>query len=117
VWHSNKSVAANVRAGAASKAKSSPVKSRQSAGGVSAIVGARVAKLPASLSPMLATLVDAIPTSDEWLHEIKFDGYRMLCRIDKGKVTVFSRNGKEWTAAGNRSAAAAGNTRQEAEWV
>ncbi len=108
VWHSNKSVAANVRAGAVSNAKSSPVKSRKNAGGVSAIVGARVAKLPASLSPMLATLVDAIPTSDEWLHEIKFDGYRMLFRIDKGKVTVFSRNGKEWTAALNRIAEAVG---------
>ena len=48
---------------------------------------------------MLATLVDAIPTGDDWLHEIKYDGYRMLCRIDKGKVRVFSRNGKEWTGA------------------
>jgi len=117
IWHSNKSVAANVRAGAVSKAKSSPVKSRKNAGGVSAIVGARVAKLPTSLSPMLATLVDAIPTSDEWLHEIKFDGYRMLCRIDKGKVTLFSRNGKEWTAALNRIAEAVGELGLESAWL
>ena len=117
VWHSNKSVAANVRAGAVNKAKSSPVKSRKNAGGVSAIVGARVAKLSASLSPMLATLVDAIPTSDEWLHEIKFDGYRMLFRIDKGKVTVFSRNGKEWTAALNRIAEAVGKLGLESAWL
>src|SRR2546429_166154 len=89
----------------------------QLAGGVSAIVGARVAKLPASLSPMLATLVDAIPTSDEWLHEIKFDGYRMLCRIDKGKVTVFSRNGKEWTAALNRIAESVGELGLESAWL
>ena len=117
IWHSNKSVAANVRAGAVSKAKSSPVKSRKNAGGVSAIVGARVAKLPTSLSPMLAMLVDAIPTSDEWLHEIKFDGYRMLCRIDKGKVTLFSRNGKEWTAALNRIAEAVGELGLESAWL
>ena len=117
IWHSNKSVAANVRAGAVSKAKSSPVKSRKNAGGVSAIVGARVAKLPTSLSPMLATLVDAIPTSDEWLHEIKFDGYRMLCRIDKGKVTLFSRNGKEWTAALSRIAEAVGELGLESAWL
>jgi len=117
IWHSNKSVAANVRAGAVSKAKSSPVKSRKNAGSVSAIVGARVAKLPTSLSPMLATLVDAIPTSDEWLHEIKFDGYRMLCRIDKGKVTLFSRNGKEWTAALNRIAEAVGELGLESAWL
>src|SRR6266581_6301988 len=37
------------------------------------------------------------PSSDEWLHELKFDGYRMLCRIDRGRVSVWSRNGKDWT--------------------
>ena len=117
VWHSNKSVAANVRAGAVSKAKSSPVKSRKAAAGPSAIVGARVAKLPATLPPMLATLVDAIPTGDDWLHEIKLDGYRMLCRIDKGKVTIFSRNGKEWTAALGRVADAVGELGLRSAWL
>src|SRR5450631_2300790 len=99
VWHSNKSVAANVRAGAVSKTKSPPIKRGKSSTGPSAIVGARVARIPVSLSPMLATLVDAIPTGDDWLHEVKYDGYRMLCRVDKGKVKVFSRSGKEWTGA------------------
>ena len=124
VWHSNKSVAANVRAGAVSKAKPavskvkpSPVKPRKGADAPSAIVGARVAKLPSSLSPMLATLVDAIPTGDEWLHEIKFDGYRMLCRIDQGKVTIFSRNGKEWTAALGRVAEAVGELGLKSAWL
>jgi bifunctional non-homologous end joining protein LigD len=37
------------------------------------------------------------PAGDDRLHELKFDGYRMLCRIDRGKVTVWSRNEKEWT--------------------
>ncbi|HEV2038913.1 MAG TPA: DNA ligase D, partial [Casimicrobiaceae bacterium] len=117
VWHSSKSVAANVRAGAVSKAKSSPVKSRKGLEGPSAIVGARVAKLPSSLSPMLATLVDAMPPGDEWLHEIKFDGYRMLCRIDQGKVTIFSRNGKEWTAALGRVADAVGELGLKSAWL
>jgi bifunctional non-homologous end joining protein LigD len=44
-----------------------------------------------------ATLVKEPPSGDEWLHELKFDGYRMLCRIDRGRVTVWSRNGKDWT--------------------
>jgi bifunctional non-homologous end joining protein LigD len=117
VWHSNKSVAANVRAGAVSNAKLSPVKTRKSAAGLSAIVGARVAKLPASLSPMLATLVDKIPPGDEWLHEVKFDGYRMLCRIDKGKVAIFSRNGKEWTDALGRIADAVGELGLKSAWL
>ena len=42
-------------------------------------------------------LVKEPPSGDEWLHELKFDGYRMLCRVDRGRVTVWSRNGKDWT--------------------
>ena len=46
----------------------------------------------------LATLVGEAPDGDDWIHEIKFDGYRMLCRISGGKVSFISRNGKDWTA-------------------
>lgn len=61
------------------------------------VPGARKAKLPIFVAPQLATLVKEPPSGDEWLHELKFDGYRMLCRIDRGRVTFWSRNGKEWT--------------------
>src|ERR1700682_6363949 len=44
------------------------------------------------------TLVKEPPAGAEWMHELKFDGYRMLCRIDRGKATFWSRNEKEWTA-------------------
>src|SRR6266705_6643831 len=43
------------------------------------------------------TLVKEPPSGDQWLHELKFDGYRMLCRIDRGKVQFWSRNGQDWT--------------------
>jgi bifunctional non-homologous end joining protein LigD len=59
--------------------------------------GARSASLPNFIPPQLATLVKEPPSGDQWLHELKFDGYRMLCRIDRGEVTFFSRNGKDWT--------------------
>ena len=59
--------------------------------------GACKARLPDFVSPQLATLVKEPPSGDEWLHELKFDGYRMLCRVDRGRVTVWSRNGKDWT--------------------
>ena len=117
VWHSNKSVAANVRAGAVSKTRSRTPTPKKSSTGPSAIIGARVAKLPSSLSPMLATLVDAIPTGEEWVHEVKYDGYRMLCRIDKGKVKVFSRSGKEWTGALAGIADAVGNLGLKSAWL
>lgn len=58
---------------------------------------ARKSKLPSLISPQLATLVKEPPSGDEWLHELKFDGYRMLCRIDRGRVSFWSRNGKDWT--------------------
>jgi bifunctional non-homologous end joining protein LigD len=64
---------------------------------VKKLPGARKSKLPSFIPPQLATLVKEPPSGDEWLHELKFDGYRMLCRIDRGRVRVWSRNGKDWT--------------------
>jgi bifunctional non-homologous end joining protein LigD len=58
----------------------------------------RRAKLPTSQKVELATLVDAAPSGVDWLHEIKFDGYRMLCRIAKGKARFISRNGHDWSS-------------------
>jgi len=55
--------------------------------------------LPTSLAPQLATLADRPPSDDsEWLCEIKFDGYRLLARIDGADIKLFTRNGHDWTA-------------------
>ena len=60
--------------------------------------GAIKAALPDMLKPQLATLVDAAPAdSDNWLYEIKFDGYRMLARIDGKNVRLITRNGNDWS--------------------
>ena len=50
-------------------------------------------------TPQLATLVKEAPEGDEWVHEIKFDGYRIGCQIRGGRVSLISRNGKDWTHA------------------
>jgi bifunctional non-homologous end joining protein LigD len=60
---------------------------------------ARRARLPAKLAPMLATLVQGPPAGEGWVHEIKYDGYRMLARVDNGRARLYSRNGNDWTAA------------------
>jgi bifunctional non-homologous end joining protein LigD len=57
----------------------------------------RRGRLPQSQKVELATLVDTAPPGDDWLHEIKFDGYRMICRVGKGKARFISRNGHDWT--------------------
>jgi bifunctional non-homologous end joining protein LigD len=54
-------------------------------------------KLPAFVSPQLATLVDAPPPGPEWLHEIKFDGYRAIASLAGGKVVMRTRKGLDWT--------------------
>lgn len=55
------------------------------------------AELPGFIPPMLATLVKATPGDERWLHEIKFDGYRIQARIAEGKLTLFTRSGRDWT--------------------
>jgi len=49
------------------------------------------------MQPELATLVDAAPAGDDWVHEIKLDGYRVLAHLDHGQVRLLTRNGKDWT--------------------
>src|SRR5439155_8378334 len=98
VWQSNLSVKANVKAGAIAKAK--PAATKKGSRAIDAMPdGAKAAALPAMLSPMLTTLVTSVPTAADWLHEVKYDGYRLLCRIEKGKARLFSRNAKDWTTS------------------
>ncbi len=56
------------------------------------------AALPDAQAPQLATLVTEPPTGPGWISEIKFDGYRMLCRKQGDAVTLLTRNGLDWTA-------------------
>ena len=53
--------------------------------------------LPAWVAPQLATLVAAAPAGDEWLHEVKLDGYRILARIARGRARLLTRNRQDWT--------------------
>src|SRR5688572_25699321 len=62
------------------------------------LTGARKAAMPEFIQPQLATLVDKPPAGDTWFHELKLDGYRLLCHLDHGHVRFWTRNHKDWTA-------------------
>jgi bifunctional non-homologous end joining protein LigD len=61
------------------------------------VSGARRAKLPDFVPPVLAKRVETAPSGPDWLHEIKFDGYRALARIDHGAARLLTRSGLDWT--------------------
>ncbi len=109
VWHSNQSVKANVR-NAKRKPRTRPVDP-------SHVAGAVRLSIPAFIEPQLATLVKAAPDGDHWIEEIKFDGYRMLCRIDSGKARLYSRNRKDWTANFETIARAAARLPVQNAWL
>lgn len=54
--------------------------------------------IPDRISPELATLVESPPDGDDWLHEIKFDGYRLICRIDGSHIQLLTRNHLDWSS-------------------
>ena len=57
----------------------------------------RAAPLPRFVKPQLATLVDDVPTGNGWLHEIKYDGYRLLIAARDNEVKIHTRTGLDWT--------------------
>ena len=118
VWHSNRSVADNVKSGAikgaraptSERASARPKQSRreqkaQRSGEKDDWSGS--AALPKFVPPSLATLRDQAPSEPGWLHEIKFDGYRIQARIDRGRVALLTRKGLDWTDKFPNVAAAA----------
>jgi bifunctional non-homologous end joining protein LigD len=117
VWHSNRSVSDNVQTGAGKESASRQrVSAPKSAGRGTAHRARRAtaktskknknndeeagpagARLPDFVPPSLATLRESAPTGPGWVHEIKFDGYRMQARLDRGRVRLLTRKGLDWT--------------------
>jgi bifunctional non-homologous end joining protein LigD len=121
VWHSNRSVKDNVKAGAtktvqtrsagAAAATSRPVKaaraprraaetrkSKSKTKAKSKSRGSDGAPLPDFIPPSLATLRTEPPSGPGWVHEIKFDGYRIQAHLDHGEVRLLTRKGLDWVA-------------------
>jgi bifunctional non-homologous end joining protein LigD len=52
---------------------------------------------PPFMEPQLATLIDTVPTGNDWIHEYKYDGYRLLIATGEDAATAWTRNGKDWS--------------------
>jgi bifunctional non-homologous end joining protein LigD len=72
--------------------------SKKAASARSAVPGAKKAPMPTTMSPQLATLATGVPADGEWVYEIKFDGYRVMARIQRGKASIITRGGHDWSA-------------------
>ena len=84
VWQSNRADASDP---VGAKAAASPFQH-----------GKKAAALPKFVPPQLTKLVDRPPPGADWVHEIKFDGYRLQLRVQKGKGELRTRKGLDWSA-------------------
>jgi bifunctional non-homologous end joining protein LigD len=55
------------------------------------------APLPGFIEPALATSIEKVPAGERWIHEIKFDGYRVQVQLANEEVKIFTRRGNDWT--------------------
>lgn len=78
--------------------------------------GAVAGPIPDTLKPELATLVESAPDG-EWLYEIKFDGYRVMARIENAEIRLFTRNGHDWTYKLPKQAKALAALGLESAWL
>ena len=72
---------------------------------------------PRWVEPQLSKLVAKAPTGPNWVHEIKFDGYRMAARIDRGKVQLLNRSGLDWTEKYPATAAALAKLKVKSAYI
>ncbi len=106
VWNSNEGLAADARASgrtrkhnghaATAPRKARVAKSSSKSNGATA-QAIKVSELPDFVAPQLCSNAERPPSSDGWVHEIKFDGYRMQLRIEDGQVSIKTRKALDWT--------------------
>lgn len=73
--------------------------------------------MPAFVEPQLATLVERAPADAGWSYELKYDGYRMMCRMDANGVRLYSRTGHDWTDRMRKLAAQLAKARLGRGWL
>src|SRR5215813_9814570 len=95
----------------------SPETMRRNVAAMEADASGKSAKLPAVVEPELTTLVDVPPSGTGWIHEVKFDGYRMGARIENGTVKMITRSGLDWTRKFPAIAKVLGKAKIKSGWL
>ncbi len=95
VWQSNRGEAADARAGRKTAALRAAPETRTRAPAQTA-KPKKVSAMPDFVAPQLCASVERPPNSDGWCHEVKFDGYRVQLRIERGDVALLTRKGLDW---------------------
>lgn len=88
---------AEIAQGAAPKAKANEPKTAAKMSNVKPSAKSKPGKIPGFKSPQLATLVDTVPVGREWIHEVKYDGYRCLVATNGASVKAYTRSGLDWS--------------------
>jgi bifunctional non-homologous end joining protein LigD len=97
IWSSNGKSAGKAKAKSPTEKRATKTPSRKPTD-VAKVTGAKEAPFPESFTPQLATLASRVPDGDGWLHELKFDGYRILALFEgRKKVRLITRKGNDWT--------------------
>jgi bifunctional non-homologous end joining protein LigD len=86
VWHSNRAPREMPEPAARQPKKAKPVRANR-----------RAARVPEFIEPQLCSVCDRPPSGAQWIHEVKFDGYRMQLRIADGRAVLRTRKGLDWT--------------------
>ncbi|HWB09852.1 MAG TPA: DNA ligase D [Pirellulales bacterium] len=108
VWHTNRGAGATKKnaqkKSAGGQKTTSPPRGKRRRDGK---LPGKSAAMPKATRLQFASLAKSPPDGLQWLHEIKFDGYRILCRVEKGKTQLITRGDQDWTDRMPRIAAAA----------
>jgi bifunctional non-homologous end joining protein LigD len=104
VWQSNREEKVTKKAEKAAPAKAAPKPKKATA---APVPSAKKGKMPVGIEPQLATLVSDPPPGEDWVHELKLDGYRILCAVEDGEARIYTRHAKDWTDRFGPVAAAA----------
>jgi len=110
VWDSSEGSAAEARAARPSTEKAATkTRAKKTAAKAANTKSPKIksSKMPDFIAPQLCETLSRPPVSEGWVHEIKFDGYRIQMRIESGEVTLKTRKGLDWTAKFSAIAAAA----------